>query len=124
MQPLSYQGSLASFISGVNDQFDNGFEIDEEMVKKIIEDQVIVRGDSLFDKKVFANIKKEIIKKVDKDNKSVPLNKLAMDANKELKKFSPIEVEYVKDVAIKNERARLKKLEQMEFQNKLPQRHR
>ena len=88
---------------------ENGFELDEENIKKIIADQMIVRGESMFDKKIFANIKEKIIgSKAMKSNiKSAPPPKLAIDANRELKKFSPIEIECVKDRAINKERVYL-----------------
>jgi len=59
----------------------------------------------MFDKKVFANIKEKIINfNCTKSNiKSAPPPKLAIDANRELKKFSPIEIECVKDRAIHKE---------------------
>ena len=70
---------------------------------------MIVRGESMFDKKVFANIKEKIIGPVAKKSnvKSAPPPKLAIDANKELKKFSPIEIECVKDRAINKEKVYL-----------------
>lgn len=101
---------------------ESGFEVDDDIVRKIITDEIIIRGDSVFDKKVFANIKKHIIgKKISKDNdKALPQGKMQLDAGRELKKFSPIEMDYVKDLALRNEKKRLKKMElQLEYQKKL-----
>lgn len=88
--------------------------IDEDLIKKLLSDQIIVRGDSIFDKKVFANIKDHILgSRYKVPTKSAPPKKLKIDANKELKKFSPLELDHVKDLAIEKETIRLKKIDRL-----------
>ena len=40
---------------------DNGFEINQDYIDKLLNDEVYVKGASLFDKEVFSDIKKNII---------------------------------------------------------------
>jgi len=85
---------------------DNGNELDDENIRKILCDEMIIRGDSIFEHKIFAKIKEHIIgsRKRYKGNKCGPPTKRAIDVAKELKKFSPIELDWVKDKAIEKER--------------------
>ena len=90
---------------------DNGYSIDEDVIKKVLADQLIVRGDSLFDKKIFARIKEYITsnRSFKYDGAPTLSAKMMIDPAKELKKFSPVELDWVKDVAIRSERDRMVK---------------
>ena len=93
---------------------DHGYELDDEVIKKILCDQIIVKGESIFDKKVFQDIKKHILgNRVKKDNKEAPPKKLKIDPKKELFKFSSVEMDWIKDTAIKEERKRLQRIERL-----------
>ena len=49
----------------MNKQLELGYEIDEENIKKILSDEIIVKGDSIFEKKCFATVRKHILKTLD-----------------------------------------------------------
>ena len=98
----------------MNFLLDNGNELDHENIRKLMEDEMIMRGDSIFDHKVFDKIKEHVIgsaRKRFKDGIPNPPSKKGIDVNKELKKFSPIELDWVKDKAIQKETTRILKLE-------------
>jgi len=70
--------------------WDKGHELDEEYIKKVLSDRVIVRGTSLFDHRAWVKIKEYIVKK--KSTRSH--GKHGLDAKGELKKNSLIELEH------------------------------
>lgn len=50
---------------------------------------------------------------IKRDHKETVPIKLRMEPKKELFKFSPIEMDYIKDIALKEERKRLLKVERL-----------
>ena len=78
---------------------DNGFEINQDYIDKLLNDEVYAKGPSLFDKEIFSDIKENIIlgeKRVSNDAAATtPVFKapyrIGIDVNKELKRFSSIE---------------------------------
>ena len=89
---------------------DNGNQLDHDNIRKLINDEMIMRGDSIFDHKIFAKIKEHIIgsRKRYKGDIPNPPSKKGIDVQKELKKFSPIEMDWVKDKAISKESKRIR----------------
>jgi len=114
---MNYHGSLKEFCDQVEDRLDEGYEIDEEYVKKLNKGKIVIKGNSMFDKEVFANIKEHIIdKKDEKDTAKSPLKMTTgIDTQRELRKLSYIELECIKDSALRKEKIRLSRLSKEPF---------
>ena len=124
MQPVHQSNSFKPFLEEQLKKLDNGYEVDIVNVKRIINDELILKPNSIFDykNKLFRNIKQYIIdrnekkklkstnkrtQKIDESekdetpvNKDVPVIKIVTDVNRNLKKFSPLEMDCVKDKAL------------------------
>ncbi len=94
---------------------DDGFEVNHEYINRVMKDQILVKGASLFEKEVFHNIKENLLpgaktKTVDTLEGPIEYKKpqrMGIDVNKELKNFSSIEMDHIKDQAINDEKRRL-----------------
>ena len=94
-EPRNYEGSLKQFVAEVNGQFDDGYELDKEYIEKLLQDQIIIRGTSLFDNKAWTKIKQRIINLSSQKRKQHTVK--GIDTHSELKKYSAIEMDHVKD---------------------------
>ena len=113
-RPVNYEGSMHAFLCDAMQMMDNGYELDHDVIQKLQTDQIFIKGESIFDHPLFERIKDKILgDRILADKKESVAIKPKIEPKKELFKFSPIEMDYIKDIALKEERKRLLKLERL-----------
>ena len=48
-KPINYTGSLRNYVQEVYEKMDNGFEVNQEVIRKINADELIIPNDSVFE---------------------------------------------------------------------------
>ena len=95
----------------VRSKLDGGYEIDKEYVKKLSANKIIAKGPSIFENKIFDNIRKKVIDFKETKAKPIPKNAAGTDPDIDLKRSSKIESEFIRDQAFMKERKRLARLQ-------------